>query len=1521
MGCKVYETYLSQYPEPSPAYEKVFSAIESLDSSVPLDKANRIIKDALVDGFPQHFKYDNDGSIIYKGHPNGKGTIVERINNTVLLHFGNSLKSMSQNFLIPDSIRHTKLGGYSAKLSINPSYYEGAISVSRQAVIPTKDESIILSQIKSLREGKQLALFEQKPIDKSKALKSDAPFEDIPNLEEQLQHLKETFAEVGMTVEVEFSTDIDSKGEVSRVDQNTAKVVLNPLKMTADTHIHEFSHILIDLLGVDNPLVKQAMEIAKKSALFEEIKEVYGFTNDEAAAKETLVTMLGREGAKRVANPKNPLQTAINKIIRRIKEVFGISDSAVDQLVTKLLSRRLSKEELVGELSEETQQSRELDKKMREFNDFLEVTSETLQQQLDKLESNPFKSDEDVIELKAQLEKFKELRYKFKDEQSKNKYTTLNKVEAFAGFVNYVGRVTAKNQEIVDKIKRFDGKYDKLEEAEKHALSNQLFNLGNNIKDLTAGTFAEDSVIGRLKNIIISKQEELAKSNKSNSALSVVEKKLLESINKLERQQKFYIDEAIPLQVDLLLDYMTDGINEEIKDLVQNMTDNQRTFNLRKDDKYKRLKKQLEDKKLTKEEFKAAVVKLNTEQIKNKIVGRETLISELRDAQTDKSGYSVYMDPIMYSSQISIQLFGSMVKSKLYQASDDVREIVDELAPSYEAFAAVKGTGINPVEFNSDILETHTYYVLDPESGRRKPMEILTLVQKYDVTKFNSELYAMKKSLAEKHGKPTNVDRDEYLKWKRSAKGAAYYRDVASWYKTNTRLTDEGKREFDKIGKKIEEVKALVQKHYVTGREPDADKHAIAEARLIELRSQANAMYDKLNDQFKGTVVRPNDKYLNPKYEAIQNGNPATKAYYDKLIEVYTRMQKYLGPNNQIKNDWDTISYAVPSVESEGFERLQQDNYNVFSSLKDYTTRGFTFLETDDAYGASINANKEQRNKIIPINFTTPTDAKYVSHDIGSTIITFAGMANMFKRKSEIAGSVIVMRDIIERREVLDVTANNIPFASHAANKLGLSRQSRRLDEQSNNFKHLTEFIDRIFFGEEELKQELNIFGKTVSVNKLSNKIVSFTAMNALALNALQAANQYFIDNEKIIEEAISGRFVNKSNLFWAKSTYTKALFSGESVTDAGKFKKTSKLARFIDDFDLLQDSLEDFRDKRTGNRIVKAIDKSSLFFLQSAAEHETAVTRGLALADSYRGKLKDKAGNVILNEEGKPANLYEVYIQDEKGKWRIDPKVANFKKINYINLVSGMYKRTNQIKTKFDDPMANRRWYGKMALLFRRYFQPGLRKRFGYGDQLHLDLETDTISEGMYISFGRYINEVVQGGFKFGTVFKAMTPMEKANVKQTATELSMWIATMAIGSLLVSSLKDDDDDEYVTPFLAYQALRMNAELGQFIPVIGIPDMYRFIMSPSATLRPIVDAAKLLKQLVVRELPYRAGELFGYELDGIEKDIYYQRKSGVHLKGDSKTAAMTEKLIPILRGIEQSKTPEEALKFFTGAPM
>jgi hypothetical protein len=319
---------------------------------------------------------------------------------------------------------------------------------------------------------------------------------------------------------------------------------------------------------------------------------------------------------------------------------------------------------------------------------------------------------------------------------------------------------------------------------------------------------------------------------------------------------------------------------------------------------------------------------------------------------------------------------------------------------------------------------------------------------------------------------------------------------------------------------------------------------------------------------------------------------------------------------------------------------------------------------------------------------------------------------------------------------------------------------------------------------------------------------------------------------------------------------------------------------------------------------------------MQHMAEHETAVTRGLAIADAYKGKLKDKDGNVIKNADGSEANLWDLYNKNEKGKWELDPRVANYKKINFINMISGVYKKTNQIKTDFDDAMMHRQWYGKALLMYKRYFQPGLRKRWGYGDGIHVDLETDSLSEGMYISFVRYMRESFKKGMKFGAIYNTLMDVEKQNVKRTTAELAFLIAVTMIGSALVAMMKDDDDDGYVTPFLAYQALRMEAELAQFW---NPKEFYRLIMSPTALSRPVVDGAILVDQLLTEELPYRTKLMLNLEItDEDLKTINYQKNSGRNLKGDSKTLVMFEKMSPIWRGIESSLSPAEKLKFFTG---
>ena len=220
----------------------------------------------------------------------------------------------------------------------------------------------------------------------------------------------------------------------------------------------------------------------------------------------------------------------------------------------------------------------------------------------------------------------------------------------------------------------------------------------------------------------------------------------------------------------------------------------------------------------------------------------------------------------------------------------------------------------------------------------------------------------------------------------------------------------------------------------------DPTKYSLFTAQKMDVLSKIGRIYDRKNKQFKGEAMRPSDKYLNPRFEELIDAydggkfNPDIESwraknsageYYLELLKAYHEHQAFTGKQIPTKNSWDKYSYVVPSVEAEGLERLQKDNYNAFKATKDYFQRGFNFLSTDDSFGAAINANKEQRNKIVPVYYVDPTDAKFVSHDVASTIVLFAGMANQFRRKSEIVGSVMIMRDLLQEREILDTNENS----------------------------------------------------------------------------------------------------------------------------------------------------------------------------------------------------------------------------------------------------------------------------------------------------------------------------------------------------------------------------------------------------------------------------------------------------------------------------------------------------------------
>jgi hypothetical protein len=291
---------------------------------------------------------------------------------------------------------------------------------------------------------------------------------------------------------------------------------------------------------------------------------------------------------------------------------------------------------------------------------------------------------------------------------------------------------------------------------------------------------------------------------------------------------------------------------------------------------------------------------------------------------------------------------------------------------------------------------------------------------------------------------------------------------------------------------------------------------------------------------------------------------------------------------------------------------------------------------------------------------------------------------------------------------------------------------------------------------------------------------------------------------------------------------------------------------------------------------------------LQELAEHETAVKRMLALMDSYRGKLKDKDGKVIKNKDGKDANVYDVLIKDEKtGKFVIDPKVANFNIQGFRNKLAGVTKKTNQIKLGMDDAMLQRRWYGKLAMMFRKHVYPSIRKRWG---SEYIDMEEGDWTAGYYNVF---LKKIVQS-FKQKSLeaFSAATEDEKRAIKKSMFEIATFIAV----NMLVYGLSGlDDDDDPATANAELQLRRFSDDLGFYL--VDVNAWMRIISSPAVSLNIVEKLQRAIGQAIINPTET------------------YERKTGRYNVGDYKLQKNIDDLIPILSKMYNFTDPSDNLDF------
>ena len=1319
---------------------------------------------------------------------------------------------------------------------------------------------------------------------------SNLETEELKNAYKVAGELQESFAKAGINVNVVFDASIDNIGQVqieadevafeddgTPVQTGTPTIRINPEKVKKDTTYHEFGHIYIDLLGVSDPVVAQAIAELRDTELYNQVEQAYPELQGEMLDKEVLATAIGLEGAKIVRKNPNKLQRLFNKLFRAIGKLFGVSPNTAAVLAEEMFAGKLRSEGMINRLSPYVQASKE-EVKLKELVDNARV-----------------RITQEIYEINKLPE----------DQVSDDQLTTLRRLE------NSLQRVT-KVEDLFDLVDAMGDALNRTEVAYANimAIPENERGTSENLRKMWELKKQLDSLemLQSVKSLLITKKRNAFKKDtsfmnemESFEAFTTLEDKVNAILTQAESLDQDFKEDVIPMLAQSMIGLSNKDLPADIQKLIDNAKKFTRSKGLDESDlAYIELKGRYNKGELTDQEFKLKKSKLYIEQLKQKqLKNYKDLVSELTTAHKDKSGYSYYFDPIIYSSDRGIQLLVKTVTQANLESNDMTLDLKSKLAPMYERFAAGQNES-NVEELNDPVLEEITI------GGMKR----LALVNPIDSERYYKELTEEKNRLGKKHGIPrkqdyTNSEGDvNYASFNRDldswgnseSKGGRYRKELSKWTDKNLEAIPGYKQELAKLDKEIKIQADIIN---ALKNEGVGKSEALSNARIRknELEKFRNRNY--INEKPAGDFLRPKASvYANEKYTKIQN-DPRLKEYYDFIIQEFQAAQRMIGLKQMEKNGWDKYSYLMPTYRKEDIDRLKEKG--VYNTIQDTLKDGFTIQETNHDY-YTYNENNRDIEKKIPIYAVNKVPSGEVSRDVASSLYRFRHMAHNFKSKSEIVGQVMFFQDLLKNRKTLETNSAGIQLIQKAAKQMGIDMPKLK-EGESNNYKHVQEWLDSVMFGQSNLQQDFTIFGKTFSANEAVGTINSFTAISTLSFNLLQGANQSILDNLMMLQESIAGQFMDKGDLAWAKGEYWS---SGMAVTDIGRFDPKSKIGKAVEFFDALTEFTDSEGNQIVGGKSRKLAKSGNLLFLQQAAEHELSATRMLALMKNLEGKLEDSDGNVIMNEDGKPANLYDMLIVDDNGKMSVDPRVANFSRLDFIMKLQGLSRRTNQIKSKMHTNMLQRRWWGKLFMLFRNWMPPGIRRRYGHGGNstIHVDEELGAVTQGMYISFWNLITESISDkSFAYGR----MTEMEQQNVKRTAVELSSLMGAMLLVGFLADL--DDEDETWLSNFALYQAKRYETEIMQWTPLVGTKEAFRILQSPTATARPILKGGELLGQLF-SEGAYAIGL-------GDKKEVFYQRKSGKYQKGDRKIRKDFEDLFPIFRGLQKSRNPQDAYKWFT----
>lgn len=506
----------------------------------------------------------------------------------------------------------------------------------------------------------------------------------------------------------------------------------------------------------------------------------------------------------------------------------------------------------------------------------------------------------------------------------------------------------------------------------------------------------------------------------------------------------------------------------------------------------------------------------------------------------------------------------------------------------------------------------------------------------------------------------------------------------------------------------------------------------------------------------------------------------------------------------------------------------------------------------DNEFGMASDVEDFEGKKVrqIPIYYNNKLEnPESMSTDCVSTAIAFADMAINYDEMNKVVDALEVGRDLMKDRTI-GQTRSGRPLVEKV-NTLG-KKVSLRLNKngESNFMARLNDFFDSQVYG--IYMKDAGKIGK-INTNKAVFVINKMTSLNSLAVNLLSGVSTILHDITQINAEAVAGQFFSAKDLLKADRNY----FSGiaDSMEDVGSRVKTSKFNLFLEKFNVLQEYEEQARDNKFDKgRFQRLMSTNTLYFLMHCGDHWGQSRIALALANAYKMKAPDgKIVGLYDALETKPIDpsnpQYGATLEVKPGYTKADGSEFTQQDISdFTRKAMAVNERMFGIYNKADRNAIQAHALGSMAIMYRKYLVPSMRRRFASADY-NMDLQDYT--EGYYRTTGRFLGQLFKDlkdtKLVWGTRYNELSDAEKYNIKRAVTETSQWLAMCTTVSLMGLS-HQDMKKVWNLRLLEYFATRLKTDIGSLTPTpYMISDLWKIMKSPAAGMETLENLGGMLK--------------------------------------------------------------------------